>query len=144
VDATVFSNTAVRTKLRARDAQWFDNRTLATGSRPSSYAIEGNTFLIDPVPSAVEAGELLFVRAVREPATLTAGTTTILANRWDEVILLGARWRAELHLGYRDLAEATKLDFAALANEYDGWDRESGEDWDYVSDLRREPTMERA
>jgi hypothetical protein len=144
IDAAVLSATAARQKLRAKDPQWFDERTINSGSRPSSYAVEGNSILIEPVPDSSLNGELLQVRAIREPAQLAAaGDTTVIGNRWDEVILLGARWRAELHLGYRDLAEATKIDFASLVNEYRDFDHLHGlEEWDWTSEVRTESHME--
>ena len=146
VDSTTLTATAARNKLRPKDPQWFDERTINTGSRPSTYAVEANNIIIEPVPTSSLNGELLQVRSIREPAQLSADTdVTVIGNRWDEVILLAARWRAELHLGYRDLAEATKLDFAALINEYAEWDTlHVREEWDWQSDFRVDSPMESA
>lgn len=138
---TTDSLTAARTKLRARDAQWFDDRSLSSQSSPYTYAVEGEFVWVEPVPSAAEAGELLHFRAYRQPAALVAGQATVLMDPWDEAIILGARWRAELHLGYRDLAEATKMDFGALINEFKEWDNIGAEDWDWSAGLRLEPVM---
>jgi len=142
--ALVNTPTVAKNKLRAHDVQWFDDKTLVSGGRTADYAVEGNDLLVSPVPGPNEAGHLLFLRTLREPSLLAAdGSVTVLQNVWDEVILLGARWRAELHLGYRDLSEATKLDFAALANEYQSFDALHGmEEWDWSKDLVSESVME--
>jgi hypothetical protein len=63
---------------------------------------------------------------------------------WDEIVLLASRWRAELHLGYRDLAEATKLDFTGLLNEYKDFQTLHAEDFDWVAEVRTERIMESA
>ena len=79
----------------------------------------------------------------REPALLAAdASVTVLSSLWDEIVLLASRWRAELHLGYRDLAEATKLDFVSLINEYKPFDELHGEDWDWSSEVRIENVMD--
>jgi hypothetical protein len=106
-----------KNKLRPRSITWFDERTLTTG-RPSRYAIYGETLFVDAPPSTGYVGQLLRVRVWQEAALLTTGLATVIPSIWDEVILLGARWRAERDLGYADRAELTKQNYAALLNEY--------------------------
>lgn len=143
VFATTDSPTAFRTKLLPKDEQWFQERSVATGA-PREYFVRGNLLLLGPVPGTTEAGQVLVVSAWREPILLTADSqVTVLSTRWDEIVLLAARWRAELHLGYRDLAEATKLDFVSLINEYKDFEQLHGEDWDWSSEVRTESAMER-
>lgn len=143
VQAATDTPTAQHTKLFPRDEQWLQERTISSGA-PRDYAVRGDQLFLSPVPGAGEAGEVLVVGAWREPTLLVAGAVTVLSARWDEIILLAARWRAELHLGYRDLAEATKLDWVSLTNEYQDFERLHGEDWDWVSEVRTESAMERA
>jgi len=144
VDAATDDPTAFRTKLFPKDEQWFQERTLTAGGPPRDFAVRGNNLLISPVPGTGEVGEVLVVGAWREPAVLVGGATTVLSTLWDEIVVLAARWRAEFHLGYRDLAEGTKLDLVGLVNEYQDFERLQGEDWDWVSEVRVERTMESA
>ena len=100
------------------------------------FAREGNQLWVEPIPGSNQDGHLLSVLAWRQPADLAAaGDVTVLDSIWDEVILLGARWRAERDLGYRDLAELTKQDFAALINEYQNFDQLDAEDWGWAPGL---------
>jgi hypothetical protein len=145
VEAATNDPTAQRTKLRPKDEQWFQERTLSSGGTPREFMVRGNTLLLSPVPGANEAGNVLVVSAWREPFPLSLdGDTTNLSTLWDEIVLLAARWRAELHLGYREMAEATKLDWVSLLNEYKSFEDLQGEDWDLYPDLVTEPAMERA
>ena len=142
VAATSDDYTATRTKLRPKDEQWFQDRSHSTGTQPRDYAVRANQLILSPIPGVNEAGEVLVVSAWREPALLTDATATVLSSRFDEIVLLAARWRAELHFGYRDLAEATKLDFSSLLNEYSEFEQLHGEDWDWESPVRVESHME--
>ena len=144
VDAATDDPLAFRTKVYPKDEQWFQERTLVQTGPPRNYFVRGSSLVVGPVPSANENGQVLAVTAWREPALLTAGQVTVLSTLWDEIVLLAARWRAELHLGYRDLAEATKLDFTGLVNEYQDFETLHGEDWDWSSGLRMDRTMEMA
>jgi len=144
IDAAAYTATAQKNKLRPVEPQWFDERTLTSGGRPTNYGIEGSTLEVSPVPAANEDTKLLRVRAIREPALLTTAgdEATAVGAQWDEVLILGTRWRAEMHLGYRDLAEATKLDYAAMLNEYQSFSNLQAEDWDWVPEFVTDPAME--
>jgi len=144
IESPTYVSTAIKNKLRPVEPQWFDERTLTADSRPNQYMLEGDTLEVSPVPGTNEDGNLLRVRAIREPALLTiAGNqATAVGGLWDEVLILGTRWRAEMHLGYRDLAEATKLDYAAMLNEYQSFGNLQAEDWDWVPEFVTDPAME--
>src|SRR5262245_30227005 len=136
--------TARRTKLIPHDEQWLQNRSANTGS-PRDYVVRASTILLSPVPTANEAGEILLVSSFREPTALTdVAHQTVLSTLWDEVVVLAARWRAELHLGYRDLAEASKIDLVALVNEYKSFDDLHAEDWDWRAEVIVDSPMEQA
>lgn len=143
VDGISDNPTFRRTKLLPVDIQWTQSRTHTTGD-PRRFTVENTQLLVFPVPGTTITGDILAIHAWREPTLLTAGTTTVLSTIWDEIILLAARWRAELHLGYRDLAETTKLDLVGLLNEYASFEHLHGEDWDWTSEVRTESHMERA
>ena len=134
VAATTDDPTALRTKVFPKTEQWFQSRTITTGGIPRNYYLQADILHVSPIPSAAEAGDVIVVGTWREPALLTnAGDVTVLSTLWDEIVLLAARWRAELHLGYRDMAEGTKLDFVSLINEYGTFDDlwQADEDWEH-------------
>lgn len=142
VEGATDNLTTTRTKLVPRTEQWFTARTHSAGS-PRDYYIRGNQIVVAPVPDASSAGQILALSAWQEPALLSAdGDTTVISSVFDEVLLLAARWRAELHLGYRDLAEATKVDFTGLLNEYRTFEENQGEDVDWMMEVRHESAME--
>lgn len=144
VDAATDDFTAFRNKLFPHDEQWFQERSHVNQSQPRDYFTRGQQLFLSPIPGPNEAGQVLAVTAWREPALLVADSDpTVLSTKWDEIVLLAARWRAELHLGYRDMAEATKLDFVSLVNEYADHERRAAEDWGWSNELRTEPSMER-
>jgi hypothetical protein len=113
--------TTTKRKLYPKDGRWFDQRTMSA-TIPTAFAVgapgdavAGEIIKISGVPRADENGQLVIIRCWREPAILAAdGTTTVLPRAWDEVISLGAKWRAERDLGYKAAAELTLQDYAAL------------------------------
>ena len=117
--SAVPTDTTEKNKIYPRHIDWFGRRTLSSGSTPNSFAVYGEDLHIHPVPDANAAGNVARALVWREPARLTVNTqVTVIPSNWDEVIQLGARWRGERDLGYRDKAELTKQDYAALLNEY--------------------------
>lgn len=143
VEAASDDFTVGRTKLFPRDEQWFQDRSRFTSGAPRDFIVRGSQLLVNPIPSAGETGQVLVCGVRREPTLLTAdGDTTVLSSLWDEIVLLAARWRAELHLGYRDLAEATKVDFTSLVNEYKDFEDLQHEDWSWSTEVRTESAME--
>ena len=127
--------TTFRVKLLPKDTQWLERRTVTLGA-PREFYIEGDSMYVSPVPNFPYAGHILAIRAFREALPLAAdGDTTVMRPLWDEIVLLAARWRAELHLGYREMAEGTKTDFVAMVNEYKSFEDLQGEDEDWSSGL---------
>jgi len=127
--------TTQKRKLSPRSIRWFDRKTLVAGP-PSAYTIYGETLYISGVPRAAEVGQLIRVRCWREPEPLSAvGDVTVLASYFDRVLLKGAQWMAERDLGYRDRAEDTKQEYAALLNEAPEWGEIEAENWDYQVDV---------
>ena len=106
-----------KAKIRHRSIQSHDQKIITTG-RPSLFSTEGTNLILHQIPTTTENGQFVTARFYREPADLASdSTTTVLGKFWDEVLSLGAKWRAEQRLGYRELAEITKQDYAALLNE---------------------------
>jgi len=129
LDSTSVSNTARKRKLSPRSIEWFDQRTLTTGE-PSVYAVYGSNLYISPVPTSTQNSDLLRLRTWRKPADLSAITdVTVIPSVWDQVILMGARYMAELDLGYRELAEMSKQNYAQMINEFDDAFQFESEDW---------------
>lgn len=117
VDAVADSFTASRSALRPRSLSWFNGRMHTTG-RPSFFTIARKQLLVSPGPGPTEAGDVVVLETWRDPVVLVNDIdTTVLLNYWDEVILVGARWIAETRLGYGELAEQSKQEFATLVNE---------------------------
>lgn len=126
-------NTAQHIKLLPRDERWLAQRSISSGP-PKIYCVQGNNILLDPVPSANENGQLLSISTWQMPAVFTTSNLTAvsaLTSQWDEVLLLGARWRAERDLGYVDRAELTRQHYAAMINEYADQQNLETEDWDF-------------
>jgi hypothetical protein len=131
-ESATIADTTTRNRLRPRSYSWFENRNITTG-KPSRYAIDGTTLYLDPVPTSTYNSQQLRVRLYREPADLSVSTSTVLSDVWDEVILQGAKWRAERDIGYREIAELTKQDFAALLNEFqEKWQLETFEEIEWM------------
>jgi hypothetical protein len=120
--------------LRPRAVQWFDRRVLVTGSA-QVFTIDGESIAISNVPGATEAGQLVRIRFWAEPTRLTTGVTTVLADYYDEVLVLGSQWIAERALGYRDRAEITKQDYIGLLNEGPEEGQLEGHMWDHQVDV---------
>jgi hypothetical protein len=149
IAAIAYAATATKRKLYPKDGRWFDQRTMSA-TIPTAYAVgapgdvvTGEVLKISGVPRADENGQIVIVRCWREPAILAAdGTTTVLPRAWDEVISLGAKWRAERDLGYKAAAELTLQDYAALINDVSNREQIEGEDWGWEVDVVMEPIME--
>jgi hypothetical protein len=90
--------------------------TLLTG-RPTHYAAEGSNLYVLPAPNATHNGDTVRVWFWRKPVALAASPASELAEDWDEVIVVGATWRAWRYLNLADRAELAKAEFGQLANE---------------------------
>ncbi len=131
-----------KNRLNIDSTEAFENRTITTG-KPSRYVVDGDDLLLDPIPSSTYNGQKLRLRVYRLPTHLTdSATTTVVRSIWDEVILQGAKWRAERDIGYREKAELTKQDFAAILNEYkEAEDIDAEEEIDWMPGVRTGPAF---
>jgi hypothetical protein len=149
IEAAAYAPTARKRRLFPRAGRWFDDQTLVAGI-PSVYSVEapgdvvaGEIIKISSIPRVDENNQLLRLRGWREPAILVAdATTTVIPRVWDEVISLGAKWRAERDLGYKLDAETTLQDYAALINDVAQRETIEGEDWGWEAEVVREAHME--
>jgi hypothetical protein len=91
-----------------------------SGTTPTTYTIRANLILINPYPTGTT--NCIIIDGYRWPLVLsTDAQVTVIPDYWDEVIYLGALWRAQRDLGYRELSEHTKQNLAALTNEIRGF-----------------------
>jgi hypothetical protein len=119
--------TTQRTLLRRTDPRTIDRQQLQPGI-PSRYAVRGDLLFVNTLGQ--NATDQIFMVYYRYPPNLVAdGDLTALKGVWDEVILLGARWRGWRELGMMEQAELAKQDFAQMINEIDQWDRADAQDW---------------
>jgi hypothetical protein len=141
LEATVPTFSTRRTRLKSRNIRWYDERQHSNGPPRFYVTGQGEQVFVTPVPGAAEAGQILRLRLWREPALLTAGTTTVVPNYFDEVLLLGAQAVGEYRLGYRDRARETLEHYVAMLNDPKQKDEIEGEDWGLEAQLRGEPIM---
>ena len=120
VDTTTDSYTTRRTQLGARSIGWFNRQThQATSGGPVNYSIYRKNLVVTPGPNSSIAGNLVVLEVWEQPALLTAGSgtpsdpsnPTVLLDWWDEAILLGAKWMAEVALGFGEQAEISRQAF---------------------------------
>lgn len=113
-----------------QDIREFENSYLAQGE-PTHYALYGpNTLYINMRPTVTQNGNVVRLRGWRVPMALTdPAHTTVLLATFDEVILLGARWRGFRSLGRTEMAELAKGDFVGLLNDMQVPWTSDAEDW---------------
>jgi hypothetical protein len=119
-----------RRKLRGgQDVREFAMNNLAQGE-PTHYALYGTDLWVNLRPATTQNGHVVVIRGWREPAPLTSDDQhTVIRGLFDEVILLGARWRAYRELGRYDLAEIAKADFVGMLGDMqEPWSSDA-EDW---------------
>jgi hypothetical protein len=116
------------------DVRWMDQQFLGTG-RPNQYAIWGGSaggqvLYIDRRPTSNENGNVLLIRGYRRPARLDTPTdVTVLNEMWDEIIILGARWRGWRELNRLDRAGTAQLDFSAMLTQVQDATKLDAQDW---------------
>lgn len=104
-------------------------------ARPTRYARFGNTIYLDRDPTSDEAGDIMTVYHYQQPDILSSTSdTTVLNEIFDQVIWVGATWYGWEMLGQQDKAEAAKIKFGALINEFREKDRFEHEDYGYRVD----------
>lgn len=140
--ATTIAPTNQKRRLRPRQVDWFDERTIPSG-QPTTYLIEGANIEIMNTPSAQENNQLLRLRGWRIPALLTQITDTTALNGlyWDEVLIVGSQWMAERALGNFDRAETVKQDYVGLINELQEQEQLEGRATGWEASVVVEPTM---
>ena len=85
---------------------------------PTRYARWGGRIYLDYIPSATENGSILTIYGWAAPTTLvTSGAASILTSVWDEVIIVGAAWRAWRSMGDQPRADIFREEYAALVND---------------------------
>jgi hypothetical protein len=139
--ATTITPTTNRRDLRPRSIHWVQQRP-APLAAPTGYALDGELLVLDTQPTSSQSGHKVRVNCWREPAALTAVTTTVLSNYWDRVLLMGALWLAMKDLGYLELAEAQKQEYVALINEAHDDFQLNAEDTGWRTDLVTDSPME--
>ena len=141
-EAAAITPTTTRSDVHPKSVNWMNKRTAPSGGRPVAYALDGTNLVIYPVPSAVEAGNLLRITHWQEPTVLTAiGDVTVLGNYWDLVLLRGAQARLEYDVGLRELSVLTEQKYVALINEKSDDYELNADDDSFGVEFRNEPTM---
>jgi hypothetical protein len=142
INATSETLTDRRHRLRPRDIRQLDNKQ-PTSSEPRYYYLnEGQNLIVDPYPGTAEAGKVLLIRYWREVAPFAQdANVSVLPNYYDEVLVLGALYRAEEVLEYRDRAEETRQNYVNLLNDASEKPEVEADDWDHKTEVRRQPEM---
>ena len=119
VEDTSDSMTSRRQVMQARSLGWFNRRQhTTTAAGPSYYGIFHKQLYISPGPMADINGNWMVLEGWEQPAILTLDADqTVLLGWWDEVILVGAKWMAELELGFLEYAEQTKQSYSSLLTQ---------------------------
>ena len=143
--ATAIANTTMRRDLRPRSLHWINQRSAPLGA-PTGYSFDystGRLLTLDTQPTSNESGHMVRVSVWRELTALSAATdATVLSDYWDRVLLKGAQWLAELDLGYREIAEATKQDYVGLIGEMWNDFQLNADDTGFQTPVRTESPME--
>jgi hypothetical protein len=93
------------------------NNIIVSGP-PSRYARWGPSLYLDYIPSVNEAGQLVNVFGWSVPITLAVSSAASdLDSAWDEVIVIGAAWRAARRLGEQVLADMFREEYGAMVND---------------------------
>jgi len=141
IDATTFTNTATRRKVRPRPIRDFEKRTLTTG-QPVQYAIDGSVLFISPVPRSNENGRLLRVGYYREPAILSDGSdVTVLPSYYDRPLTKLTQAFAESDLQERDKAMMTTREATQLLNNAKDEQQMEAEDSGFQVEFTLQPVM---
>ena len=90
----------------------------ATSGVPSKYYAEGNLIGVDPKPNPAAAATLLYIRCLKDPASLSTGgdTPSWMPRRFHETIAKGAA--LSIVGGYDAEAQASSPKMQRLYNEY--------------------------
>ena len=115
IQATSYTPTAKKRKLRPRGIRSFEQRTLSTG-QPTLYTLDGNSIFISGVPTSNENGQLLRIGFFREPAAIAGGSVTVLNTYYDRPLQKFMQAFAEADLGNRAKAFVILREAMGLLN----------------------------
>ena len=113
----LFSNSYKR-KLDPRNTREFD-RVIHTRGAPAQYATrEEKLYVWQGVPGSVEAGNIVRLRVVSEPAKLSGDSdVTVFPNYFDRPLVAGATGRVMQILGHTEESVMFFQEQAALIND---------------------------
>ncbi len=141
VQASTFTNTSTKRKVRPRPIRHFEQITLSTGP-PVQYAVDGSTLFINAVPRTNENGHLLRVGYYQEPDQLTADSdTTVLPTYYDRALLKLTQAFAETDLGDRELSMLTIREATQLLNNAKAEEQMEAEDSGFQVEITLQPVM---
>lgn len=141
VQATAFTPTVTKRKVRPRTIRFFEQRTLTTG-QPNQYAIDGETLFLSPVPRSNENNHLLRVGYYQEPDILSdSNTTTVLPRYYDRPMQKVIQAFAEEDLGDRELALLTLRSATQLLNNANPENEMEAEDTGFQAEFVLQPVM---
>jgi hypothetical protein len=116
IQATSYSATADRRRLKPRGIRWLEGRSNRAG-RPVHYIIDGSTMYLYGVPSAAENGQLLRIGYYREPTGfVNDNNKTILGTYYDRPLMKFIEAFAEADLGMKAKAIVTLKEASGLLN----------------------------
>lgn len=118
-DATSIAETTERFDVQPREINWINKQTLSShSSGPRHYAWWRDTIFFSYIPNSTDNGKQVRLEIYVAPTDMSADSdTTGLADYWDRGVALGAKWMAELDLGYTEQAEASRQEYAGWINE---------------------------
>ena len=92
-------------KLTKEDWRIFEEMSSRSTGDPSRYARFGRYLELDTLP---DSANVFILRYAQIAARMSGSMTTILANEWDEAIILGAIYRTLQRIKQYDQAEIAK------------------------------------
>lgn len=140
VEASAYTATATKRKLRPRDIRWFEERTLSTG-RPTNYTIDGTNLYIFGVPGSSENGNILRIGYYKEPTAITTGETTVLTTYYDRPLMKFIEAFAEADLGEKAKALVTLKEAMGLLNNAIDKNELEAEDTGFETEVILQPAM---
>ena len=141
VEATTYTNTATKRKVRPRSIRDFEQRTLTTGP-PVQYAIDGSTLFISAVPRSQENGHVVRVGYYQQPDILVAdGDLTILPSYYDRPLMKITQGFAEADLGDRELSMLSFREATQLLNNAKAEEQMEAEDTGFQVEIVSQPVM---
>ena len=136
---TVFNSTEGY-GLLPRDLRSFD-RARISDRQPRFYDTWGSNLVLDSTPDSGSVGDNIVVRYWQTRTRLSTNAATAIHERWDEIIMWGATWRAWDDLNNIDRADQARDNFARMINEIQDIQKIQGEDWGQSSEPQIQQVM---